>query len=314
MMNQYQKLTAMLSIALVTFFLTPVSAESDQYRTKPGIWLSSRQVAKGTVLTVAAGTGDKTNNIESIHLVFEGKTIPFFEHPLIDKHILVCIIGIPYHAKPGTSHVKIEWTDPYGRHIRSIPVAVVTGNYKSEQIRKVNSRTVNPKPGDIQRAQKESREIKKAYLKKSPELLWDKPFQIPINDRITSPYGTRRIINGKLKRYHSGVDLRAKTGTPVRAANAGVVRFAKNTFFGGNLVIIDHGMDIFSSYAHMSKINVRVNQVIEKGRIIGLAGATGRVNGPHLHWGIRVNGANVDPIQFLRIINEPVQSKGKPFS
>jgi murein DD-endopeptidase MepM/ murein hydrolase activator NlpD len=91
------------------------------------------------------------------------------------------------------------------------------------------------------------------------------------------------------------------------AANAGTVKLAKELFFSGNLVIVDHGTGIFSLYAHLSRIDVVAGQDIEKGQQIGLSGASGRVNGPHLHWGIKVNGIYVDPLQFVGVVESLLQ-------
>jgi murein DD-endopeptidase MepM/ murein hydrolase activator NlpD len=116
-------------------------------------------------------------------------------------------------------------------------------------------------------------------------------------------YGNKRVFNGQLKSYHNGVDFRARLGTPAVAANTGIVRLAKNLFYSGDAVIIDHGTNIFTIYAHLSKIKVAAGQRIEKGQLIGLTGATGRVSGPHLHWGVKINGVAVNPLQFVDVIS-----------
>ncbi|HEF3953264.1 TPA: M23 family metallopeptidase, partial [Campylobacter jejuni] len=100
-----------------------------------------------------------------------------------------------------------------------------------------------------------------------------------------------------------GTDFRAATGTPIYAANSGIVKIAKDRYFAGNSVVIDHGFGIYSQYYHLSKIDVKVGQKIKKGELIGLSGASGRVSGPHLHFGILAGGKQVDPLDFVSKFN-----------
>ena len=116
-----------------------------------------------------------------------------------------------------------------------------------------------------------------------------------------SNFGHRRVFNGQARDPHSGADLRASTGTPIHAANRGRVVLAKDLFFSGNAVFIDHGLGVYSVYLHLSEIRVVPGQMLEKGELLGLAGATGRVTGPHLHWGVRVQNARIDPFSLLRL-------------
>ena len=105
--------------------------------------------------------------------------------------------------------------------------------------------------------------------------------------------------NGQARAPHSGADLTAATGTPIHAANRGRVVLAKNLFFSGNAVFLDHGFGVYSVYLHLSDIRVEKGTIVERGEVLGLAGATGRVTGPHLHWGVRILGARVDPFTLL---------------
>src|SRR5207249_2162485 len=106
---------------------------------------------------------------------------------------------------------------------------------------------------------------------------WSEPFTIPIPDRSGTNFGHRRIFNGEPRAPHAGADLRATTGTPVRATNVGRVVLAKSLFFTGNTVILDHGLGIYSLYAHLSRIDVKRGDVVKNSQLVGLAGATGRV-------------------------------------
>ena len=165
-------------------------------------------------------------------------------------------------------------------------------------------RHVKPGPKNMQRIKNEKKEIRRIYTSSSNTRLWYGSFKKPLAGDITSAFGTQRLFNGKLQSYHRGTDFRARSGTPVYASNFGIVRLAKNLFYSGNIVIVDHGKGVFTNYAHLSKIQVVAGQQVTRGAQIGLSGATGRVSGPHLHWGVKINGAYVDPLQFLAVISD----------
>jgi murein DD-endopeptidase MepM/ murein hydrolase activator NlpD len=132
--------------------------------------------------------------------------------------------------------------------------------------------------------------------------LWNGNFQDPLPGKeITTPFGVRRIINKIPKSSHTGVDLAAKEGEPVRAPNDGVVVLAEDLFYSGNSIVIDHGQGIYTMFFHLSKMNVRYGQAVRKGDIIGQVGATGRVTGACLHWGARVQDARVDPLELIHL-------------
>ncbi|MBT0606146.1 M23 family metallopeptidase, partial [Campylobacter lari] len=128
-------------------------------------------------------------------------------------------------------------------------------------------------------------------------------FTYPLESKITSDFGKARLFNDTLKSYHSGTDFRAASGTKIYASNDGIVRIASNRYYAGNSVVIDHGYGIYSQYYHLSKLNVKIGQKVKKGELIGLSGASGRVTGPHLHFGILVNGVQVDPLDFIAKFN-----------
>ncbi|MFR8441736.1 MAG: M23 family metallopeptidase, partial [Campylobacter sp.] len=130
--------------------------------------------------------------------------------------------------------------------------------------------------------------------------------ELPLNSKITSAFGNARTFNGELKSYHSGTDYRAAVGTGVRAANDGVVVIAKDRYYAGGSVVIDHGGGIYSQYYHLSEIKVALGDHVHKGDEIALSGESGRVSGPHLHFGIAINGVSVNPLSFVAKFNEVV--------
>jgi murein DD-endopeptidase MepM/ murein hydrolase activator NlpD len=134
--------------------------------------------------------------------------------------------------------------------------------------------------------------------------LWATPFVRPVPQAANSAFGTRSVFNGEPRGAHSGADFLSPAGTPIKAPNAGRVMLAKDLYYSGNTVIIDHGLGVFSFLCHMSQIDVKVGDTVEPGQVVGLVGATGRVTGAHLHWTLRVAGARVDPLALLALLGK----------
>ena len=160
---------------------------------------------------------------------------------------------------------------------------------------------VEPSPEAFKQIDAESQLKAKVYAASAPEPLWHGSFHAPVPLQPTDSFGTRRMFNGKLASIHKGADFRAATGTPVHASNSGVVVLARPLYYEGNCVIIDHGLGLFTLSMHFSRIDVHEGQRVAAGDRIGLSGATGRVTGPHLHWAVRWQGANLDPVKLLRL-------------
>lgn len=175
--------------------------------------------------------------------------------------------------------------------------------YKKEKLN-VPKGKVDYSKAAIKRIIAEKKIKKEIYLNSAREFLFEKPFIRPLNSFITSHYGNQRLFNNKKKSQHLGNDLRARTGVKIPVANRGKVVFTGNLFFSGNVVVVDHGMDIFTMYGHLSKILTTKGSIVNQGDIIGLAGATGRVSGPHLHWGVKVNGSWIDGFNLVDVSNQ----------
>ncbi len=147
---------------------------------------------------------------------------------------------------------------------------------------------------------RERRAVQEALRVLHPEALWEDPLLLPVEGRISSPYGVLSIYQGRVSGFHGGADIAADAGTPVRAAGRGIVRLAEALPLSGNAVMIDHGLGVVTSYFHMQEVRVSAGQRVDKGDIVGLVGSTGLATGPHLHWGLRVNGVNVDPLPWTK--------------
>jgi murein DD-endopeptidase MepM/ murein hydrolase activator NlpD len=265
--------------------------------------LSSAKVANGQVTILEINLRDLDPAATDLKARFGQNTIALFQHPVKPSGIYCGLLGIPLRTAPQKGIIELEWTDLRGPHRARIAVNIVAGNYKKEALQ-VAPRHVRPSPQDLQRIKNEKRQIRRIFASSSTTRLWFGSFIEPLDSDITSAFGTQRLFNGQLQSYHRGTDFRAKTGTPVHVSNFGIVRLAKNLFFSGNIVIVDHGKGVFTNYAHLSKIQAVAGQHVARGDQIGLSGATGRVSGPHLHWGVKVNGSYVDPLQFLTIISD----------
>lgn len=183
---------------------------------------------------------------------------------------------------------------------REIPVVVTLTKYPRTALQ-VDNQFVELSPENEKRAAAEQAEMNAIFKKIAPEAMWTNAFALPIPGATGRNFGHRRVFNGKPRNPHTGADLRAATGTPIRATNRGRVVLAKDLFFSGNCVILDHGLGVFSLYAHLSEIQTRVGDIVDVGHVVGLAGATGRVTGPHLHWGVRIRDARVDPFTLLTL-------------
>lgn len=128
---------------------------------------------------------------------------------------------------------------------------------------------------------------------------WSLWFSPPVRTPVTSPFGTRRVLNGDTQSRHYGLDYDGETGDPVRASNRGVVELVGDFFYSGNCIYLSHGAGLVTAYLHMSAVRVAVGDTVERGQVIGAVGATGRVTGPHLHWAVHYGRLSVDPMSLL---------------
>ena len=242
------------------------------------------QVENGKTIILSTGLANPKP------IVINKRTYAWIPHPSeVGKKI--AILSIPYHTKPNS--ITLE---------SGASVEVVQGNYKREKIQ-VSQSKAKPNPKNQERIKREREEANKIYSNYSQKRLWDSAFIFPMESKITSTYGNARVFNEEVRSYHSGTDFRAQIGTEIRASNRGKVVIAKERFLAGGSVVLDHGEGIFSMYYHCSEMKVEVGQIVEKGDLIALSGATGRVSGPHLHFGILVRGAQVDPLDFIAQVN-----------
>jgi murein DD-endopeptidase MepM/ murein hydrolase activator NlpD len=182
--------------------------------------------------------------------------------------------------------------------VKIATVKVVSFPYEEEQL-KVSQKKVDLSAEDLARTIEEQKMLDKIYTQGSKTILFEKGFIRPLDSYVTSKYGKRRVFNKKKKTQHLGVDFRAAVGVPIPSANSGRVLFAGDLFYLGLGIIIDHGANIFSVYGHLSELRTQEGEMVNQSTIIGLSGDTGRVSGPHLHWGVKIHGHWVDGLSLI---------------
>ncbi len=155
-------------------------------------------------------------------------------------------------------------------------------------------------PEDLDRAKREEKLLESFWEKETPRL-WEGDFILPLSTEISTPFGYRRVLNKERISIHKGIDMKGREGDKIEACNRGRVVLAKNLFFGGNTVVLDHGMGIYSIYMHLSKFDVKPGDIVSKGQTVGLVGATGRATGPHLHLSMKVRDISANPVSFTRL-------------
>jgi murein DD-endopeptidase MepM/ murein hydrolase activator NlpD len=209
----------------------------------------------------------------------------------------LAVVGIPLDARPGWQSLQVKpgAGQPYDTRFE-----VAEKRYATQHITLKDQRQVSPGKKELERIRRETAEIAAAlrHWREQPAVATD--FELPVAGRLSSPFGLRRYFNNQPRKPHSGIDIAAARGTPVRAPAAGTVIATGGYFFNGNSVLLDHGQGLVTMYGHLQDIRVHRGQRIQQGEVIGSVGSSGRATGPHLHWGVSLNDARVDPGLFLR--------------
>ncbi|WP_281648468.1 M23 family metallopeptidase [Parendozoicomonas sp. Alg238-R29] len=280
---------------LMTLLSLPTTCFSDRdpvdnHSSNP---LTSQQLKSGEALLLSLPCpSDKCT------VAFDGNDIAVHPHPKNPGQSLV-VIATPLDTTVSAKRKLVTMTMPDGGNLPSIELETIEPDYPVEPL-SVNPDLVTPPEHALERINKERTEIANALKAKNPHQPLTSGFIEPVPLRkVTSPFGIRRLYNEQLKGRHTGVDLRAAEGTPVQAPHDGKVKMAQSNWYTGGHIVLEHGWGVSSSYFHLSDIQVNVGDTVSQGQKIALTGASGRVTGPHLHWGIHVNGTPVNPLQFM---------------
>jgi murein DD-endopeptidase MepM/ murein hydrolase activator NlpD len=265
--------------------------------------MSILQIIGLLLTTVAAQQGQAVRmslpdqpGIQAARVEWQGKSVPYTK---IGKE-WISVIGVDLDVKAGDYPAEILVTRNGEEEKTALTVRVKEVKFPIEHLQ-VAEQYVELSPENTERALREAKELEEIHNTISPEALWREPFIVPIPGGVGSSFGKRRVFNGESRNPHAGADLKATTGTPIRSTNRGRVALAKDLFFTGKTVIVDHGLGVYTLYAHLSRMDVKEGDIVERAKVIGLAGATGRVTGPHLHWGAKVQNTRVDPFSLINL-------------
>ena len=227
---------------------------------------------------------------ETVQVLFNQMPVPI----IMDKQQRTAIVGIPLSAPVGTANVVLQAEG----FMDSLSFEINDKHYPEQRItlQQTQSNKVTPSETELARYSREAAEQKAVYKTFTPTIgAWPR-FQMPIVGEFSSPFGLKRFFNGEARDPHSGLDIAAAEGKTVYAPADGKIVQTGDYFFNGQTVMIDHGQGIISMLCHLSKISVVMGQTIQRGEAIGKVGHTGRATGPHLHWGLSINNARVNPL------------------
>jgi murein DD-endopeptidase MepM/ murein hydrolase activator NlpD len=238
-------------------------------------------------------------------------TLPSPSGVIVTKESNISVLSHPAHPQQGYAILPIDYYSPLGESnltwiapgkTLSFPITIQSASYPTETL-SVDPAKVIPPPEALEQIERERANAEKIYTHFTPIRYWNKPFIQPLDTFITSEYGSARTYNGSLKSYHGGVDFRARTPISIQAVNDGIVVLAEDRYYAGGTIIIDHGEGMYSCYFHLSRFDVKVGDYVKQGDCIALSGATGRITGPHLHFGMMVHGVQSDPLDLIAKIN-----------
>jgi murein DD-endopeptidase MepM/ murein hydrolase activator NlpD len=282
--------------------LVPPAATAKQARactTGTTLRLSAPASSQGGLLLIEL---KGTKPLAEVQGDWGGKSVPLWQEGSREAQ-RKGLLGVDLEKAPGEYELKVTGQTASGEKMScSVMVRVRKGQFATEKLQ-VGKQFVEPSPEQIKRADEERQKLRDIFDRVTPERLWDGKFRIPLDGVTTgSNFGRRRILNGNPGSPHGGMDLPGATGTPVHAAQRGHVVLAEELFFSGNTVVVDHGLGIYTFYGHLSEIDVKAGDALEAGGLLGKVGATGRVTGPHLHWGLTVERARVNPLLLVKLL------------
>jgi hypothetical protein len=269
--------------------------------------ITPKKVSQGQVAFIRLNThGLPTREARA---VFGEQNFPLW-NCLDDKDAWCGLLAVPLDTPLGEKPVSLTATVGSQLFSETVPLKVAKGKFKINLL-KVAPQLTRPSEEEQKQIEQDKKDLEAAYAAPTLESVWSEPFSLPTSGGVTSLFGNQRRYNGQVSSTHYGVDLRAGEKTPIHAINKGKVLLARQFFYAGNMVLLDHGMGVYSSYSHLSRLDVKPGQEVKRGDLLGMAGATGRVTGPHLHWGTRLNGHPVDPHRLVAVANLVFHSSKK---
>jgi murein DD-endopeptidase MepM/ murein hydrolase activator NlpD len=301
------RIRAQVAPVLFVFIALPCSARSAPPAAWHVAWEPKQPVNGSAVLfRVTAPAAFK-----SLHGSWSGHEISFRFDPACT--CWYAIAGISLEAKAGQYPLQLQGVSKDAASSSFISQVTVTEKRYPTTSISVAPEYVKPPQAVLARIEEEQALKKQVFSQIAPESSWADRFVPPVESNITAVFGSSRTYNGVKNSPHLGLDFRAAVGTTVRAANRGTVILARNLYYEGNCVFIDHGQGLLTLYFHLSEIKVKEGDTIESGRAVGLSGNTGRVTAPHLHFAVRWQGVYVDPETLLALHPpQPAGSRTRP--
>jgi murein DD-endopeptidase MepM/ murein hydrolase activator NlpD len=307
-----------LAICTVVFFATTARGNAGQAKkqaprkTAPSTW-SKYDCGDGVELRVSAASASQgglllvevrsAKPLSKVVGKWTDKDIPFWQSDAAAPKgttVWQALLGVDLEQAAGEYKFGVMEKTGAGDPVScEASIAVRAGRFATEKLA-VAPNFVEPNPEQEAQAAEDSKKLKAIFATVTPEKFWMGRFRVPLDGVKTGGnFGKRRVFNGQARPPHTGVDFPSPTGTPVHAAQRGRVVLAEPLYYSGNTVVVDHGWGVYTLYCHFSEIDAKVGDVVEKGAVIGKVGATGRVTGPHLHWGLTVDRARVNALAIV---------------
>lgn len=288
--------TAIFALIAALVFTVPLSAMDNK---NINVKIIPKEITQGDAILLVLSCPDST---QSVLGEWRGKTLSFYREK--NRAVFSSLIGIDLDEVPGEKTIILNIADAKGDSSKMPVKFTVSKKDFPVQHLTLPSNMVFLSPESLARVKREKASVDRLWDLPAVEKKWKKTFIMPVRGTVLSPFGVRRFINNAPRSPHTGIDLRAKAGTPVLASSDGIVAMISELFFAGKAVFLDHGMGIITMYFHLSEVHVKEGEKVAQGQILGRVGQTGRASGPHLHWGIRINGSRIDPLSLVSVFKE----------
>jgi murein DD-endopeptidase MepM/ murein hydrolase activator NlpD len=283
--NLIQAINVKRYIVTVLFAVLAVAAPAFAIQTE----LSSNELFPGDAFSIRISELPSSDGIDT---AINGLQIPLGS---CGEDCLFGIGIIPPETAPGETSIDLN----AGGRLSKVSITVKKPVYPELHL-KLPDKKVSLSPEDLARAKDEEQRLKTIWQIRN-EKLYDGAFIMPLSNLISAYYGAKRIINNKNVSVHRGIDIKGALGEEVKASNRGRVVLTEELFFGGNTIVIDHGLGIYTVYMHLDSFSAKTGRMVEKGQIIGFVGSTGRSTGPHLHFGLKILTFNANPVSIMGI-------------
>ena len=272
---------------LRTFIIALLFLSPNAYALDLGV--APKEVIPGDVFALTLKhTGPLPSDTEA---EFIGKKIDLYD----SGDGFLALVSVPLDTAPGKYSVIVR----QGGEERTASVEVRAHEFRTIELTLPEGKvTLSPK--NLKRAQKESKLLGDIWSRNT-SMSWAGGFVNPTGTEVSTEFGLNRLMNKKRNSRHRGTDFRGKKGASIRPINSGTVVMTGDLFFGGNTLVIDHGMGLYSIYMHLSKFNVSKGDKVSKEQVVGLVGSTGRATGPHLHMSVKLKGVSVNPESLFKL-------------